>query len=88
VRPVEALELDGVVIRVRGLNDFQGHFFRAGHSCFGREGQGWTVQFQRRARAAARRLGGNWGAKGEYSLKKRKKNAASKGEKFHSDVEA
>ena len=56
-------------VRVLQLNNFRGHLFRPGHRCFGlrdRGGQGSFSAAQRRAASEA-----NWGAKGEYSLKKR-----------------
>ena len=57
------------LLRVRGQNNFRGHFFRPGHPCFGLRDRGGQGSF---SAAQRRRPGGKLGgAKGEYSLKKR-----------------
>ena len=76
------------VVRVRGLNNFRGHFFRPGHTCFGLRDRGGhrAVSAPGSASGAPPQASeANWGAnRGIFSFiftaKRVPKNAASKGE--------
>ena len=53
----EGADIFITILRVRGLNNFRGHFFRPGHTCFGlrdRGGQGSFSAAQRQRRPARR----------------------------------
>ena len=71
-------------VQVRGLNNFRGHFFRPGHTCFGLRDRGGHRAVSAPGSAAARRLRPQrqiGGRIGEYfSFIFTAKNAASKGE--------
>ena len=62
-------------LRVRGLNNFRGHFFRPGHTCFGLRDRGGQGSFSASGAPPQR---GNWGANRGYSVLYSLKNAASR----------
>ena len=82
--PLFSLYLSSAHVRVRGLNNFRGHFFRPGHTCFGlrdRGGQRAVSAPGSASGAPPQASEANWGAnRGYFSFIFTAKNAASKGE--------